>query len=125
MLCDKGQRIRSPLLAGRGGSVSRRDLTQAYRRHAQRTGGTKPEETVPRQTPTALRERGVWGERRFSQRSGLSPQFGPPHHVSWGGGSAREGASLSEKPPPSHILIVLLRFVPVFALVNLGGEGDI
>ena len=24
--------------------------------------------------PTALRERGVWGERRFSQRSGLSPQ---------------------------------------------------
>ncbi len=25
-------------------------------------------------TLTALRERGVWGERRFSQRSGLSPQ---------------------------------------------------
>ena len=24
--------------------------------------------------PAALRERGVWGERRFSQRSGLSPQ---------------------------------------------------
>ena len=29
---------------------------------------------VPRPTPAALRERGVWGERRFSQRSGLSPQ---------------------------------------------------
>ena len=26
------------------------------------------------QTPAALRERGVWGERRFSLRSGLSPQ---------------------------------------------------
>ena len=36
---------------------------------------------VPHQTPAALRERGVWGERRFSQRSGLSPQnlsFAPP-----------------------------------------------
>ena len=30
--------------------------------------------TVPRRTPTALRERGVWGERGFSQRSRLSPQ---------------------------------------------------
>ena len=33
--------------------------------------------TVPTQTPAALRERGVWGERRFSQRSGLSPQNSP------------------------------------------------
>ena len=28
----------------------------------------------PTQTPTALRKRGVWGERGFSQRSRLSPQ---------------------------------------------------
>ena len=28
----------------------------------------------PPQTPAALRERGVWGERGFSQRSRLSPQ---------------------------------------------------
>ena len=40
---------------------------------------------VPPQTPAALRERGVWGERRFSQRSGLFPQ---PLPVS----SLREGA---------------------------------
>ena len=35
----------------------------------------------PRQTPAALRERGVWGERGFSQRSRLSPQNLPylPH----------------------------------------------
>ena len=33
--------------------------------------------TIPTQTPAALRERGVWGERRFSQRSGLSPQNSP------------------------------------------------
>ena len=32
---------------------------------------------VPTQTPAALRERGVWGERRVSQRSGLSPQNSP------------------------------------------------
>ena len=47
---------------------------------------TKPQGTAPTsqaepskrkgatQTPTALRERGVWGERGFSQRSRLSPQ---------------------------------------------------
>ena len=28
----------------------------------------------PRQTPAALREKGVWGEMGFSQRSRLSPQ---------------------------------------------------
>ena len=33
------------------------------------------------QTPAALRERGVWGERRFSQRSGLSPQNLPYHSL--------------------------------------------
>ena len=33
-----------------------------------------PQQKYPTQTPAALRERGVWGERRFSLRSGLSPQ---------------------------------------------------
>ena len=33
-----------------------------------------PMQKQPTQPPAALRERGVWGERRFSQRSGLSPQ---------------------------------------------------
>ena len=36
-----------------------------------------PMQKQPTQTPAALRERGVWGERRFSQRSGLSPQNSP------------------------------------------------
>ena len=63
-------------LAGRGGSVSRRDHNQA--------AGNRPTlqaepimQKSPTQTPAALRERGVWGERRFSQRSGLSPQNSP------------------------------------------------
>ena len=41
---------------------------------------------VATQTPAALRERGVWGERRFSQSSGLSPQKLPSTS------SLREGA---------------------------------
>ncbi len=65
---------------GRGGSVSRRDHNQAYRRHAH-AQAEPPMQKQPCRTPTALRERGVWGERRFSQRSGLSPQR-PPSPVS-------------------------------------------
>ena len=56
----------------------------------------------PAQTPAALRERGVWGERRFSQRSGLSPQNLPFRSLS---GREREGGGLSsERPPPSQYL---------------------
>ena len=36
--------------------------------------GNQVSQNQPTRTPTALRERGVRGERRFSQRSGLSPQ---------------------------------------------------
>ena len=55
----------------------------------------------PPQTPAALRERGVWGERRFSQRSGLSPQNPPVSSPTASSeGSAREGASLQRSPLP-------------------------
>ena len=60
-------------MAGRGGSVSRRDYSQAYRNHAH-PQAEPPKKKGTSQTPAALRERGVWGERRFSLRSGLSPQ---------------------------------------------------
>ncbi len=58
-----------------------------------------PMQKQPTQTPAALRERGVWGERRFSQRSGLSPQRFPTPHVSSGGGPGRR-FSLEKRPPP-------------------------
>ena len=61
---------------------------------------------VPTQTPAALRERGVWGERRFSQRSGLSPQnlCHLPHLFR----REREGGDFSsEKSPPSQINMFL------------------
>ena len=59
-------------------------------------------------TPAALRERGVWGERSFSQRSCLSPQsFPSPRLFGW----EREGGGFStEKPPPSHPLHSLISF---------------
>ncbi len=75
---------RTPTLAGRGGSVSRRDHGQAYRRHAQLAGGTKSAEaTQPKRQP--LFGRGGLGERRFSQRSGLSPRISPRylHSTAW------------------------------------------
>ena len=58
---------------------------------------TKQNHTSP--TPAALRERGVWGERRFSQRSGLSPQRSLPVFSS---GSAREGTFLQKSPLPRN-----------------------
>ena len=74
---------------------------------------TYPQETAPnsqaeppkkkhtRQTPAALRERGVWRERRFSQRSGLSPQNLRPLPRLFG--REREGGDFSsEKSPPSQ-----------------------
>ena len=56
--------------AGRGGSVSRRDHNQAYRRRAQLTGGTNKAESAP-QTPAALRERGSGGEALLSEKRSL------------------------------------------------------
>ncbi len=54
-----------------------------------------------RQAPAALRERGVWGERGFSQRSRLSPQNLPTCNLF---GREREGGGFSlEKPPPSQL----------------------
>ena len=88
---EAGGGVRSSTPQGRGGSVSRRDHDQAYWRRAQLSGGTKQEE---RRNSNAIRSSGEGGlgERRFSQRSGLSPRISLPQSSS--GGSAREGASL-------------------------------
>ena len=62
---------RNPTLAGRGGSVSRRDHNQAYWRDIHLPGGTKQEK---RRTPNATRSsgEGVWG-RGASLREAASP----------------------------------------------------
>ena len=73
----RAEGFRSPAPQGRGGSVSRRDHNQAARNRVHLTGGTKQAETsqLKRQP---LFGRGGLGERRFSQRSGLSPRISPP-----------------------------------------------
>ena len=89
-----------PPLAGRGGSVSRRDLNQATGNRAQLTGGTKPEEKYPAERQPLFGRAGSGG-RGASLREAASPprisRSSPT--VSWEG-SAREGASLQRSPLP-------------------------
>ena len=89
-----------PTLAGRGGSVSRRDHTQAYRRPPPLSGGTNSKgSSHPKRQP--LFGRGGLGERRFSQRSGLSPRISP-HLRLFREGARGRGASLQRSSPPSQ-----------------------
>ncbi len=74
----------NPTLAGRGGSVSRRDHNQATGNRAYLSGGTNSEE---RRNPSASRSsgEGVWG-RGASLREAASPPESPHRK------SLREGA---------------------------------
>ena len=58
----------------RGGSVSRRGHAQHAGNRAQLAGGNTPKRTAPAKRHP-LFGRGGLGERRFSQRSGLSPRI--------------------------------------------------
>ena len=68
----RARRREIPTPHGRGGSVSRRDLTQVYRRHAHLSGGTNSAETS---TPNASRSSGG------SAREGLLSEKPPPSHT--------------------------------------------
>ncbi len=61
-------------MAGRGGSVSRRDHSPAYRRHAHLSGGTKPEETPNPNASRSSGERGLGGEGLLSEKPPLPPE---------------------------------------------------
>ena len=123
MLCNKGQRIRSPCWLGAAALSAAVTLRKPI-------GDTPNAQAEPSQkkspSPNASRssgERGLGGEALLSEKRPLPPVSSSPPRLL---GREREGGGFSsEKPPPSHTLIVLLRFVPVFALMNLGGEGDI
>ena len=107
-----------PTLAGRGGSVSRRDHTQAYRRPPPLSGGTNSKgSSHPKRQP--LFGRGGLGERRFSQRSRLSPQRPPPPVSS---GREREGGELlyREAPLPRNTLHFIL--LPLSSSCRSGRE---
>ena len=96
-------------LAGRGGSVSRRDHNQVYRRHAHLQAEPSPKNRA-RQTPAALRERGSGGEALLSEkrplpRSPLTPACSllPFRRLGLGGTTRprrerRSGGSIRPKP---------------------------
>ena len=62
-----------PALAGRGGSVSRRDHNKAYRRRTHLSGGTNYAEATP---PNASRSsgEGVWGGGASLREAASSPE---------------------------------------------------
>ena len=89
-------------LAGRGGSVSRRDHNQVTRNRPL-SGGTKPEAKTPLQRQPLFGRRGL-GRRGFSQRSRLLPRVSPPNRLFR---REREGGGFStEKPPPSQYYLL-------------------
>ena len=94
----RAEGFRSPAPQGRGGSVSRRDHNQAYRRRATLHGRTSPKEKTSL-FPATLRERGSGGEALLSEKRPL-PQNLPTVNLF---GREREGGGFStEKPPPSQ-----------------------
>ena len=58
--------------------------------------------------PSTLRERGAWGERRFSERSASPPSVPPP--ASLRAGARGRGFSTEKPPPPEFFLCISLYF---------------
>ena len=88
----RAEGFRSPAPQGRGGSVSRRDHYQVYRRVNALAGGTKPE---GRRTSSANRSsgEGVWGRGASLREAASPPEF--PQALLFGrgpgGGKTRRG----------------------------------
>ena len=92
------QRGRNPTLAGRGGSVSRRDHNQAAGNRAHSQAEPSPKKRPP---PNASRSsgEGVWGRGASLREAASPPEFPPKRHV-FREGSAREGTFLQKRPLP-------------------------
>ena len=85
---------RYPTLAGRGGSVSRRDHKQATGNRVHLTGGTKLEETHNPNASCSSGE-GVWGGGASLREAASSPES--LHSAVVSRGSAREGPFLQKR----------------------------
>ena len=103
--------VSNETLAGRGGSVSRRDHSQAYRRRAQLSGGTNYAESRNSNASRSSGERGLGGEGLLSEKPPLPPAF--PHPTSFREGARgrglfyRKGPSLAKPrllPPKMKVL---------------------
>ena len=97
-----------PTLAGRGGSVSRRDHNPAYRRHAHLSGGTKPEKRPNQNASRSSGERGLGGEGLLSEKPPLPPAFPAAYLFERGFGGERFSVEKCS-PPKSFILFLDMR----------------
>ena len=84
-------------LQGHGGSVSRRDLNQAYRKVIALAGGTNPEESHKPNASRSSGERGLGGEGLLSEKPPLPPASPSPRLF----GREREGGDFSSRKVPS------------------------
>ena len=109
-----------PTLAGRGGSVSRRDHNPAAGTRDPPPRRNQARRTVPTQTPAALRERGVWG-RGASLREAASPPESPHHPTSLEEGARGRGLFYRKGPSLGILRSTLGSFeIYIVALVVLG-----
>ena len=98
-----GRRGSFPTPQGRGGSVSRRDHTQAYRRSTALTWVRKPEGTH-KPIPSHSSGEGVWGRGASLREAASPPAF--PHRSLFGRGPGG-GASLREAASPGVLPLVI------------------
>ena len=95
-----------PALAGRGGSISRRDHYQAARKPRPPRMGAQLQRKRQVYSQPLFGRRGSGGRGSFSQRSRLSPQNLPS--LVFSGGSAREGPFLKKRSLPRKNINSLL-----------------
>ena len=95
-------RVRRRAQHGRGGSVSRRDHNQAYRRRAHLSGGTTYAEATNPNASRSSGERGLGGEGLLSEKPPLPPES-PVTPRLFGEGARGRGASLQRSSPPSQL----------------------
>ena len=93
----RAEGFRLPAPQGRGGSVSRRDHNQIYRRATALSGGTTYADAHKPNASRSSGERGLGGEALLSEKRPLPPAS--PSSV-FSGGSAREGTFLQKSPLP-------------------------
>ena len=85
-----------PTLAGRGGSVSRRDHNPAAGTRTPLSGGTKPEEATNPNASRSSGERGLGGEGLLSEKPPLPPES--PHPTSLEEGARGRGLFFRKGP---------------------------
>ena len=117
----RAEGFRSPAPQGRGGSVSRRDHNQVYRKIPPLSGGTNSDESYPAKRQPLFGREGSGGEGLLSEKPPLPPES--PVILFRLFGREREGGSFSEeKLPPSQSPSPFLAQI-VLCFADLGDSG--